>query len=165
MTIRAATGPARRSSSDTGFITNLVLTYKMFPDTTVSINGIQSISPSLVGSLIELTSVGANLGYTVNSRENLSFGINGSETTSSGTTSDFISASVTYGYSLTREWNTQLSYRYLHRFAESGIAASGSLIDPLTGLLVPTASGFGPADSHSVMLVVSRSVSVLPDGY
>ena len=153
------------SFSDTAFITNMVLTYKMFPDTTVSINGLRTIAPSVVGSLIQTTSVGTNLAYTVNPRENLSFGLSDSQTTSSGTTSQYLSASVAYGYSPTREWNAQLSYRYLHRFSESGIASSGVLIDPVTGLLVPTASGLGPADSHSIMLVVSRSVSVLPDGY
>lgn len=153
------------SFSDTGFITNLVLTYKMFPDTTVALNGFRTIAPSVVGSLIETTSIGTNLGYTVNSRENLSFGLSDSQTTSSGTTAQYLSASATYGYSPAREWNTQLSYRYLHRFSESGVAASGVLIDPVTGLLVPTASGLGPADSHSIMLVVSHSVSVLPDGH
>jgi hypothetical protein len=156
---------ASGSGSDLGFITNMTLTYKMFPDTTVSLNGIQSISPSLVGSLIELTSIGANLGYTVNSKETLSFGTSVSQTTSSGTTSDFLSTSITYGYLLTRQWSAQLTYRYLHRFADSGDAASGLVIDPVTGIPIPSASGLGAANSNSIMLVVSRSVSILPDGY
>jgi hypothetical protein len=155
---------ASSSGADTGFITNMTLTYKMFPDTTLNLTGIRSISPSLVGSLIELTSIGAGLNYTVNSRESLSLSANGSETTSSGTTAQYLSASITYGYLLTREWNAQLSYRYLHRLADSGTAASGALIDPVTGILIPTTSGLGPASSNSVMLVVSRSVSILPDG-
>jgi hypothetical protein len=136
----------------------------MFPDTTVNITGVKSISPSITGSLIELTSVGAGLNYTVNSRESLGFSASGSQTTSAGTTSDYVSASATYNYLLTREWNASLSYRYLHRFAENGIASSGLLIDPVTGILVPTTSGLGPANSNSIMLVVSRSVSILPDG-
>jgi hypothetical protein len=156
---------ASSSGSVAGFITNMTLTYKMFPDTTLSFNGIQSISPSVVGSLIELTSIGANLAYTVNSRETLSLAASGSSTTSSGTTSDFLSASISYGYLLTREWNAQLSYRYLHRLATSGTASSGLVVDPVTGILVPTASGLGAASSNSIMLVVSRSVSILPDGY
>ena len=147
-----------------GFITNMALTYKMFPDTSLSLNGIQSISPSVVGSLTELTSITAGLSYTVNSRETLSFATSGSQTTSSGTTQQFLSASVTYGYLLTREWNAQLSYRYLHRLATSGTATSGLIVDPVTGILLPTTSGLGPASSNSVMLVVSRSVSILPDG-
>jgi hypothetical protein len=153
------------SSSNTGFITNMILTYKMFPDTTLNFTGVQSISPSVVGSLIELTSIGAGANYTVNSRESLSFSASGSRTTSSGTTSDFLSASATYGYLLTREWNAQLTYRYLHRLADSGTASSGLIIDPVTGILVPTSSGLGPASSNSIMLVVSRSVSILPDGH
>jgi hypothetical protein len=156
---------ATSSSSLADFITNMTLTYKMFPDTTLSFNGIQSVSPSVVGSLIKLTSIGANLAYTVNSRETLSLAASGSQTTSSGTTSDFLSASVTYGYMMTREWSAQLTYRYLHRLADSGVAASGDVIDPVTGILVPTNSGLGAASSNSIMLVVSRSVSILPDGH
>jgi hypothetical protein len=156
---------ASSSSSVAGFITNMVLTYKMFPDTTLTFNGVQSISPSVVGSLIELTTIGAGLAYNVNSRETLSLAASGSRTTSSGTTSDFLSASITYSYLLTREWTAQLSYRYLDRLATSGTAASGFVIDPVTGILVPTNSGLGAASSNSIMLVVSRSVSILPDGY
>jgi hypothetical protein len=88
-----------------------------------------------------------------------------SRSTLAATTSDFLSASVTYGYLLTREWNAQLSYRYLHRFADSGTTATGLVLDPITGIPIPTASGLGPVSSNSIMLVVSRSVSVLPDGY
>jgi hypothetical protein len=156
---------ASSSGSVAGFITNMALTYKMFPDTTLTLNGVRSISPSVVGSLIELTSIGAGLAYNVNSRETLSFAASGSQTTSSGTTSDFLSASVTYGYLLTREWNAQLSYRYLHRLATSGTASSGLVVDPITGILVPTASALGAASSNSIMLVVSRSINILPDGY
>ncbi len=156
---------ASSSGSAADFITNMVLTYKMYPDTTITFNGIQSISPSLVGSLMETTSVGASVNYTVNSKETLSFGTNGSRTTSSGTTSDYMSTSVTYGYLFTREWSAQLTYRYMHRFADSGTAASGLVIDPVTGIPVPTSSALGAANSNSIMLVVSRSVSVLPDGY
>jgi hypothetical protein len=156
---------ASSSGSIADFIANMALTYRMFPDTTLSFIAGQSISPSVVGSLIKSTTIGAGLAYTVNSRETLSFAANGSRTTSLGTTSDFLSASMTYSYLLTREWTAQLSYRYLHRLATSGTASSGFVIDPVTGIPTPTASGLAAATSNSIMLVVSRSVSILPDGY
>ena len=158
----SATG-ADSSASD--FVTNLVLTYKMFPDTTLTFTGLQTIAPSAVGSLIKTTSVGSGLAYTVNSRETLSFAANASQTISSGTESRFLSASVTNSYKLTRQWTAQLSYRYLHRLATSGTASTGFVLDPITGIPLPVTSGLGPANSNSVMLVVSRSVSILPDGY
>ncbi len=151
------------SSASASFIGNFAVTYKMFPDTTLSLNGIRSISPSVVGNLIELNSIGGNLNYTVNSREALSLGASGSQTTSSGTTSKYISASVTYSYTPTRDWTAQLSYRYLHRLATSG-NDSGFVLDPVTGVPIPTLSGLGPASSNSILLVVSRSVTVLPPG-
>jgi hypothetical protein len=159
------TAGASSSSALSDFITNMVLTYKMFPDTTLTLTGGQTVAPSAVGSLIKSTSIGAGLAYTVNSRETLSFATDVSQTTSTGTTSDFLSGSMTYRYMLTREWTAQLSYRHLHRFATSGSASTGFAIDPIAGIPVPLASGLGPADSNSIMMVVSRSVSILPDGY
>jgi hypothetical protein len=94
----------------------------------------------------------------------LSFGTSVSRQTSSGTTSDFLSASITYGYLLTREWNAQLSYRYLHRFASTG-ASSSLIFDPLTGIPLTPVNSTGPASSNSILVVVSRSVTLLPDGY
>jgi hypothetical protein len=155
---------ASSSGSVSGFITDMVLTYKMFPDTTLTFNGSRSISPSVVGSLIEATSIGAGITRLVNSRETLSFSANATRQTSTGTTSDFLSGSIVYSYLLTREWTAQLSYRYLHRLATSGTASAGFVFDPVTGIAIPTASGLGPASSNSIMLVVSRSVSILPDG-
>ncbi len=143
----------------------MVLTYKMFPDTTLTLNGVQSISPSQVGSLIELTSIGAGLAYNVNSRQTLSFSANASRTTSLGTTSEFLSGSIAYSYLLTREWTAQFSYNHLHRLATSGSSSAGFTIDPFTGIPIALASGTGPADSNTIMVVVSRSVSILPDGY
>ena len=156
---------APRSGSVADFITNMVLTYKMFPDTTLTLTGVQSVSPSAVGSLIKLTSIGAGLTYNVNSRQTLSFSGNASRTTSLGTTSDFLSASIVYSYLLTREWTAQFSYRHLHRFATSGSPSAGFTIDPITGIPIALTSGQGTADSNSIMMVVSRSVSILPDGY
>jgi hypothetical protein len=155
---------ASGSSALADFITNLALTYRMFPDTTLTLTGVQTIAPSVVGSLIKSTSIGAGLSRTVNSRETLSFNASASQTTSSGTTSDFLSASVTYGYQLTREWTAQLSYRYLHRLATAGTASTGFVLDPITGIPLPVTSGLGPASSNSILLVVSRSVNILPDG-
>lgn len=156
---------APRSASVTGFIADMVLTYKMFPDTTLTLTGARNVSPSAVGSLIKLTSIGASLAYNVNSRQTLSFLGSASQTTSLGTTSDFLSASIVYSYLLTREWTAQFSYRHLHRFATSGSPSAGFTIDPITGIPIALASGQGPTDSNSFMMIVSRSVSVLPDGY
>ena len=163
--IAPASSPNGSSSGSVAdFITNLVLTYKMFPDTTLTLSGNQSVSPSAVGTLIKSTSVGAGLAYQVNSRETLSFAADASQTISSGVTSDFMSGSIVYSYLLTKEWTAQLSYRHLHRFATSGSPSAGFTIDPITGIPIPLASGTGPADSNSIMVVVSRSVNILPDG-
>jgi hypothetical protein len=151
------------SGSQVGFIADMLLTYKMLKSTTLTLSAVRSIAPSVVGSLVELSTVGAGLSYIVNDRSSLSFGTSLSQQTSSGTTAEFFSASVAYSYMLTREWSAQLSYRYLHRYASTGSTASG-LIDPSTGIPVLNV-GAGAATSNSILAVVSRSVTILPDGY
>ena len=153
------------SASNTSLIADMVLTYRMLKSTTFTLNAAQTIGPTLVGSLVKRTIVGAGVSQAINARSNLSFGSSVSRQTSSGTTSDFLSASITYGYLLTREWNAQLSYRYLHRFASTGAASSSLILDPLTGIPITPVNGNGPASSNSILLVVSRSVTLLPDGY
>ena len=131
----------------------MLMTYKMFPDTTLTLAGSQSISPTLVGSLLEASTVRAGLTRNVNSLTTLSFAADATRQITGGAETDFTTFSAVYSYLLTREWTAQLSYRYLHRFASSGTAAT--TFDPVTG--IPILTGLGPADSHSVTLVVSRS--------
>jgi hypothetical protein len=165
-TNNVATGPnGSVSGSLADFIGNFVLTYKLFPDTTLTLNADQAIAPSTVGSLIKSSSVGAGLAYQVNSRETLSFQTSLSQTVSAGVTSQFLSGSIVYSYVLAKEWTAQLSYRHLHQFAVSGTNATGFVVDPITGIPIPLVSGSGPVDSNSLMVTVSRTISVLPDGY
>jgi hypothetical protein len=134
----------------------------MLKSTTLTLSAVKTIAPSVVGSLIGSTTFHAGLSQIVNTRSSLSFSTDVTQQTSSGTTSEFFSASVAYSYMLTREWNAQLSYRYLHRFASTG-PTSSLILDPVTG--IPIVNSTGPASSNSILLVVSRSVSLLPDGY
>ena len=50
----APTNPnASVSGAAADFITNMALTYKMFPDTTATLTGVQTVGPTIVGSLIK----------------------------------------------------------------------------------------------------------------
>jgi hypothetical protein len=138
----------------------MVLTYRMLKDTTLTVFGNQSIGPSVVGSLTKTTSVGTGLSQTINSRSSLSFAASATRQVSTSS-SDFYSASVTYSYQLAREWNSQISYRHLHRTAPTG-GTTSAVFDPITG--VPIISAAGAADSDSLMFVVTRNFTVLPAG-
>jgi len=153
------------SASRTSLIADMVLTYRMLKNTTLTLNASQTIGPTLVGSLVKRSIIGGGLSQAINARSNLSFGASASRQNSSGTTADFLSASITYGYLLTREWTAQLSYRYLHRFASSGATSTGLIFDPVTGIPLTPVANNGPATSNSILVVVSRSVNLLPDGY
>jgi hypothetical protein len=152
-------GPgASTSSALMDWIGDAALTYRLLKGTTLSLIASQSISPSVVGSLFKADTVSASLSHTINSRSSLSFfaSVNRQIAT---TTSDFVSASATYSYSLTRDLSVAMTYRYQHRFASSG---GTTIFDPITGF--PTVSGLGPADSNSIMMVVSNSYTILPRG-
>ena len=152
-----ATSATPVSSSVSDWIGDAVLTYQMLKSTTLSIIASQSVGPSVVGSLFKRDSIAASLIHSINSRSTLSFSASGNRQIST-TTTDYASASATYSYNLTREWVASGTYRYLHRFASTG----ATIFDPLTG--TPTVSGTGPADSHSLMFVVTHNWTVLPSG-
>ncbi|ANW00432.1 hypothetical protein LMTR13_09895 [Bradyrhizobium icense] len=145
------------SSSVLDWIGDAVLTYRMLKSTTLSVIASQSVGPSVVGSLFKRDSISASLSHSINSRSTLTLSASGNRQIAT-TTTDYASASATYSYNLTREWGTSLTYRYLHRFASTGTA----IFDPITG--TPTVSGTGPADSHSLMFVVTHNWTVLPSG-
>jgi len=146
------------SSSVSDWIGDAVLTYRMLKSTTLSITASQSVGPSIVGSLFKRDSIVASLSHNINARSTLSFSASGNRQIATNTT-DYASASATYSYNLTREWLASATYRYLHRFASTGGTA---IFDPITG--TPTVSGIGPADSHSLMFVVTHNWTVLPSG-
>jgi hypothetical protein len=148
------------SGSVADFITDMVLTYRILKDTTLTLYGNQSIGPSVIGSLTKQTTIGAGLNHTVNSRSSLAFAVSASRQISTNS-SDFYSGSVTYSYQLAREWTSQISYRHLHRAASTGTTAS-AIFDPIIG--IPIVSGSGPASSDSLMLVLTRNFTVLPAG-
>lgn len=139
------------------FITNMVLTYKMLVDTTATLSGQQTISPSLLGILSKRTTLRAGIAHTVNSHTTLTFTADVNRQVFSGITTDYFSASVGYSYTLTRKWTAHLSYRFLHRFDTSG-ALSGTVLG------TPVINPIGPADSNSIMAVLTRSEDILPDG-
>jgi hypothetical protein len=149
------------SSSVADFITDMVLTYRMLKNTTLTLFGTQFIGPSVIGSLTKTTTIGTNLSYIINSRSSLSFAASATRQVSTSS-SDFYSGSVSYSYQLARDWNSQLTYRHLHRTASTG-ATSGGIFDPITGVPIVASSG-APADSDSIMFVVTRHFAVLPPG-
>lgn len=145
------------SSAVADWIGDAVLTYRMLKSTTLAVTASQSVGPSIVGSLFKRDSIVASLTHSINARSTLTLSASGNRQIST-TTTDYASASATYSYNLTREWLASATYRYQHRFASTGT----TIFDPITG--TPTVSGTGPADSHSLMFVVTHNWTVLPSG-
>lgn len=146
------------SGSGTDLIANIAVSYKWLKDTTLSLDGGQTVSPSIVGSLLKRSTIRGGLNYLINYDSNIGFYSDFTRLVSS-TSTDFVSASVVYSYRFTQSLTAQISYRYLHRTSTTGSA----LFDPITG--TPTGVGLGPADSNSLLFVFSKSFVVLPPGF
>ena len=142
------------SSATVGFIGDMLLTYKPVKTTTFALTASQSIGPSIVGSLFQLSTVRASVTQNINAASSLTVAADVSRSTST-TTTDFASASVSYSYQWTRAWSASATYRFLHRFEASGTTT----IDPITN--TPVTAGLGPASSNSLMFTVSRNFADL----
>jgi hypothetical protein len=160
-------GVSAISASATGLIYDMLLTYNALKNTTFTLYANQSIGPTAIGSLFQSQSVGAGASHIINSVSSLSFSAFVSQITTpsasagqsaSASTSQFASASVTYTRTLARDWTANLTYRYLHNFGTTGGTA---FFAPAIGG-IPVITGTGAASSNSLMVVVSKSTTILP---
>lgn len=149
------------SGSVADLIADAALTYKLLKNTTLTVTANQTVGPSVIGSLTKSTTIGAGVTHLINSRSSVSFA---SSATRQSTTSssDFYSASITYSYQLAREWASQVSYRHLHRTGVTG-GSGAVLFDPVTQ--IPILAGSGPADSDSIMFVLTHNFTLLAPGH
>jgi hypothetical protein len=150
-------GVATPSSSATGLIYDMSLTYKALKNTTFTLAANQSIGPTAIGSLVKSSSIYATAVQVINSVSNLSFSANLSQNTTVGT-SQYASASVTYSRTLAPEWTAALTYRYLHNFGTTG--GTEALAPIVSG--IPNVALNSVASSNSLIVVVSKSITVLP---
>jgi hypothetical protein len=119
-----------------GWLGDIALNYDLLKTTTVSLTAAHAITPLLTGQLQLSDTVGLTLNHKINSASNLTFSTqfsylpatSGSSFTSNQSSpSEFFTASVAYGYQLTREWRTNLSYAYRQRNDDTGLARSSTV--------------------------------------
>ena len=121
-----------------GWVADVGLSYRLLKTTTISFNAANSITPTLGGALQQSNSFGASLSHQINSLSDVSVSGQFSVTNSSsqaqqftaitGGSSDFLSASVSYSYRLTRDWATNVSYTYLQRNDSTGFTSANLVL-------------------------------------
>ena len=126
----------------TGWVADVGLSYRLLKTTSISFNAANSIIPTLGGALQQSNSFGASLSHEINSLSNVSFTGSFTMTNASsqasqfvaatGGSSDFLSASVSYGYKLTRDWYSNLSYTYLQRNDSTGTVSANMVLFSLS---------------------------------
>jgi hypothetical protein len=147
--------PAFAGGSSVGFIADAHAIYRILKNTTLNLAAGQTIAPSITGALTKRATIHAGVTQGINARSSIAVAGDFSRQTTLGATNDFLSGSVSYSYQLAREWNASLTYRYLHRTANSGSV----LLDPVTGL--PT-STVAPASANSLMVTVAKTTTIIP---
>jgi len=126
----------------TGWVGDVGLSYRLLKTTSISFNAANSIIPTLGGALQQNFSFGGALNHEINSLSNVSFTAQFSMTNASsqasqfaattGGSSEFFSASVNYGYKLTRDWYSNLSYTYLQRNDSTGTVSANMVFVSLS---------------------------------
>jgi hypothetical protein len=121
-----------------GWVGDVELTYRLLKDTSVSLTAAHAIIPLFTGQLQQTESIGMSLSHNINQFSNLVFLTQYAQSSSLGqigqigqasTALDSFSASVSYGYQLTREWRTNLSYTYRDNV---GLATSSTVLFALS---------------------------------
>lgn len=124
-----------------GVVWDAGLSYQLLKTTSVSLNVADTIIPTLTGQLQKSETLGLSLSHEINHVSNVSFFTQVAQTTSgaavfssatassaAASNSDFFTASVNYGYRLTRELNANLSYSYHQRSDTSGTARASIVL-------------------------------------
>ena len=109
-------------------VADIMLTYDLLKNVTVSLTAAQAVFPTIYGQLQKSDTVGLGINYNINHLSNLAFSTQFSHlfASSQNGPSDFLSASVIYGYQLAREWRTSLSYTYLQSNNATGLQSNNA---------------------------------------
>lgn len=124
-----------------GWLADVALTYKLLKTTTATLTAAHTTIPLFTGQLQTSDTIGLSVNHDINQFSNLTFSTQFAQTLASqgnslfgnqSSSSDFFSASVNYGYRLTREWRTNLTYTYSQRNDDTGIARSNTILVALS---------------------------------
>ena len=123
-----ATNPAQLAGGvATGALFDLLLTYRLSNRDDVTFAAAQTVGPDSLGQIRAIQIVGTSLIHRINHYSYLALSTQLSRQTTVGDVTDLYSAAINYGYRLTPEWSTDLSYRFRQRMGTIGQATSNAL--------------------------------------
>jgi hypothetical protein len=133
------TGFQQMPGTANGWLADMVLNYKLAADTRITLTATHATTPTIFGQLQQIESIGSRLDYDINHSSNLAISAQFSRTKSggigatTGTESEFLTASANYSYRLTREWRTNLTYTYRQRNDQTSRVSANSILFRLVG--------------------------------
>lgn len=127
-----------QAGTGNGWLGDATLTYDLLKATKLSLTAAHVTIPLFTGALQTSDTMGLSVSHDINHLAKLSFSAQFSFVPASQSNSvfssgqignsDFFSASVSYGYQLTSEWRTNLSYTFRERNDDTGIARSSTIL-------------------------------------
>jgi hypothetical protein len=105
--------------STSNWLADLNLNYQLSKDTTAALTATRAITPTIQGQLLGIETIGASLSHRINSVSNVQAFVQFSHTKQAvsqggvdSSVTDSFTAAATYGYDLSREWHTNVTYSY-----------------------------------------------------
>ena len=121
------------SGSSLDWVADMLLTYQPTQTVTVGLSAARSVGPTTFGQFLKSESIGASLKYDINRVSNLAFSSSFSrQASATASAAESLSATVAYSRRLTREWRSQLSYRFQQRDSDAGSANSNAVLFSVT---------------------------------
>jgi hypothetical protein len=111
-------GFQQQAGATADWLANLNMNYQLSKDTTASLTATRAISPTVLGQLLNIETIGASLSHRINNVSNLQVFAQFSHTkdasgpAADASATDSFTASATYGYDLSREWHSNFTYTY-----------------------------------------------------
>lgn len=131
--IAAANPAGLTSGSALDWLADMQLTYQPSHTVTVGLTASRSVGPTTLGQFLKTDSFGASLQYSINQVSNVALsGSFAHQTSATASAADILSASVAYSRRLTREWRSQLSYKFQQRDSDTGSAHSNAVLFSVT---------------------------------
>jgi len=137
---------AQTSGSNIGWLANVQLTYRLLQTLRLSLAAARSVAPSILGDFVSSDSVNLALNYDINQVSSLSLAAaytqqssaSGSPSSIPGVpsvpagSSEVLSGTIAYSRQLAREWRTNMSYKHVQLSSNTGLARSNSVVLAIT---------------------------------
>ena len=156
---------------------NIELTYQLLKHTKVTWTAAEAVTPTILGDLQKITSVGVTLNHDINRLANVTLSTqfqivtsgvgstSGGDSASpasasqAGQVSEYITASAMYEYQLTQELKSRVSYTYSQR--TDNTSSSSTATNTASAVGTGAVNNTNPVRSNTILFSLTRDFTLL----